>query len=963
MSNRTMPERPTPGRSRTAADQRGPERFARAPIAGERPSAVKVLGATLALLVLLVGVPAALVLLTGAPPIPTHLPSHDDLTKPISTDGLIVVLQVVVWLAWLQFAVCTLVEIIGLVRGRGLPTVVPLSGRSQALARALVGTILVGTSVLGSTGIAQAAGPGDAPHHAVASVTGHPQRQLTEDSSAHASESTSVHGESERMAYVPGVPASMTEVIGHKVVVVQPPHGHHHDSLWDLAERHLGDGRRWKELYQLNKDRLQPDGGRLELARLIQPGWVLIMPADATGAVQVHAHGSESADRDAGWSRPETLPGSQAEQAKHEAHEATQVQGRTHASPSEAEPTADPGAVETADNVARAITPLLGGGLFSAVVLAGLVSERRRRHSARITDEQAEVEVALRSGADQDRVRRLDRALRGLSAACRDQRAPLPQAYAARVDDTSVELRIAPPMPNAPSPWSVADGGRRWRLDRASEQNLDTGHAPYPGLVCIGRADDGADILIDLESVGGIISVGGAPTVANEVVSAIAVQLATAPWTDRQPVYGYGLTPILTEIGDDSLELVDDLGGLIADWERSLPRRSAEDVLAGRLGRTPGIAPRYLVLGSVPTDDEILGRMTGLGQAGGRGVGVVAAGPIAGARWRMVVDEHGRLSLPLLDVEVEAARLSGSDSEALAGLFRSAREPEPLSGGPARLNIPATGREGDDAHWGTAPVRVGVLGPIEVRAEGELEPARLALVTEMVVFLAVQNAPVHPSVLGASIWPRGVSEEVRDATITRAREWLGKDGDGNYRLQETPEGRLVLSADVAVDWHAFCELIRRSSAAAARDERMLLRRALHLVRGELLTGRPALRYSWLPRTHLERTAADLAVGVAHRLAHLTSNDDPSSAAAACRAGLRIAPTSQLLWRDLLKTGPSDPEGPGTAGLIEELLHVLQRAGAPLEPETEALIGELLPTHEAGHPGAIGRSTSVRRSAI
>lgn len=954
-----MPDRPMSGPARRATSQRGPERFVSHHVGGERPSVAKVLGATLALLVLLVGVPVGLLALTGRPPIPTHLPSHDDLTKPLSVTSLIVVLQVVVWLAWLQFAVCTLVEILGLVRGRGLPTVVPLSGKSQALARALVGTILVGTSVLGSTGIAQAAGAPEAPHHAATSVSASSPAATADAASARETATASAPGDAERMEYVPGVPASMTDVIGHKVVVVQPPHGHHHDSLWDIAERHLGDGRRWKELYQLNKERVQPDGGRLELARLIQPGWVLIMPADATGAVQIHAHhGGHDGASDSAGSRDDSdrssfsgvsLGTTQAARAEQEREEAQRIHGaqRVHEAPSETETTAGTSTDNAGHDVAAEVVPMLGGGLFAAVVLAGLVSERRRRRSVAITDQQAEVEVALRVGADEDRVKRLDRALRGLSAACRDQRIPLPQAYAAQVDDTSVELRVAPPMPNAPAPWSVADGGRRWRLDRASDHGLDAGHAPYPGLICIGRADDGADILIDLESVGGIISVGGAPTVANEVVSAIAVQLATAPWTDRQSVYGYRLTPILTEISDDSLELVDDLNGLVADWERSLPRRNAEEVLAGRLGRTPGHPPRYLVLGSMPTDDDTLRRMTGLGQAGGRGVGIVAAGAISGARWRMVVDEQGRLSLPLLDVEVEAARLSGSDAEALAGLFRSAREPEPLPMGYTRLHISATGRDDDDAHWSTAPVRVGVLGPIETRAADELDPARLALVTELVVFLAVQNAPVHPSVVGASVWPRGVSTEVRDATIARARDWLGKDNDGNYRLQETAEGRLVLSADVAVDWHAFCGLIRRSTGAAARDERALLRRALHLIRGELLAGRPALRYAWLPRTHLEQTGTDLAVGAAHRLAHLTSDDDPSTAAAACRAGLRMAPTSQLLWRDLLKTGPRDPDGPGTAGLITELLHVLESADAPVEPETEALIAELLPTHHAG----------------
>ncbi|NAZ88854.1 hypothetical protein GTR00_22580, partial [Kineococcus sp. T90] len=66
--------------------------------------------------------------------------------------------------------------------------------------------------------------------------------------------------------------------------VVQPPHGRHHDCLWDIAERTLGDPLRYREVFELNRDRVQPDGSRLVDADLIRPGWVLLLPADAVGA-------------------------------------------------------------------------------------------------------------------------------------------------------------------------------------------------------------------------------------------------------------------------------------------------------------------------------------------------------------------------------------------------------------------------------------------------------------------------------------------------------------------------------------------------------------------------------------------------------------------------------------------------------------------------------------------------------
>ena len=49
--------------------------------------------------------------------------------------------------------------------------------------------------------------------------------------------------------------------------MVKAPEGRYHHNLWDIAEEHLGDGRRWKEIFELNKGRPQPDGGELVIGR------------------------------------------------------------------------------------------------------------------------------------------------------------------------------------------------------------------------------------------------------------------------------------------------------------------------------------------------------------------------------------------------------------------------------------------------------------------------------------------------------------------------------------------------------------------------------------------------------------------------------------------------------------------------------------------------------------------------
>jgi hypothetical protein len=139
----------------------------------------------------------------------------------------------------------------------------------------------------------------------------------------------------------------------------------------------------------------------------------------------------------------------------------------------------------------------------------------------------------------------------------------------------------------------------------------------------------------------------------------------------------------------------------------------------------------------------------------------------------------------------------------------------------------------------------------------------------------VRRHPVHTSrvivgeVLAASVWPRGVTADVRDATVQRVRQWLGTDSQGGHQLRSDATGRLYLGPEVAIDWHRFCELVHRSKNAQTRDERELLRRAMHLVRGPFMSGTLPGAYSWIARVHLERVVPDLVVQTSHRLAELT----------------------------------------------------------------------------------------------
>lgn len=56
------------------------------------------------------------------------------------------------------------------------------------------------------------------------------------------------------------------------------------DTPWGIAERHLGGGLRWRDIWNLNRGVTQPDGRAWVTGDLIHPGWRLRLPTDAVDA-------------------------------------------------------------------------------------------------------------------------------------------------------------------------------------------------------------------------------------------------------------------------------------------------------------------------------------------------------------------------------------------------------------------------------------------------------------------------------------------------------------------------------------------------------------------------------------------------------------------------------------------------------------------------------------------------------
>jgi hypothetical protein len=295
---------------------------------------------------------------------------------------------------------------------------------------------------------------------------------------------------------------------------------------------------------------------------------------------------------------------------------------------------------------------------------------------------------------------------------------------------------------------------------------------------------------------------------------------------------------------------------------------------------------------------------------------------------------------------VRAQLLPSAQYAAVVELFRAAGEPVAELLPPPEPSAAPAAQLAPGAHL---PVEITLLGPAAVRAPGDIELERAALATEVVAYLAMHPAGVHPRVLAGAIWPRGVTADVQEATIGRVQRWLGRDSAGLPQLATGPDGRLVLGPEVRVDWRIFQALVAHATAESGRggqEESTWLGRALEEVRGPLLGDHDPARYTWLAAEGLDTEVAAVVADAAHRLSALRRADsDPAGAMSAARAGLRLAPDDELLWRDLLLGAEASGDEQLLRAAVDE---ACTRAATDdvlpkMAPQTEALIDELLPS--------------------
>lgn len=695
-------------------------------------SRLRGLAASIALLLLLVGVPVVLQQL-GTAAIPQRIPDAGEVWDAVRRpdDGTLAMagFTIAAWAAWLVMAFSIVTELACRARGVRAPALPGLAW-PQDLARRLVGAAAL--VVLAVPASASAAPLPSAPAISTTTATAAPAVTMSPEPSAPAAR----HREP-RSAHA------------HLEYHIQPG-----DTLWDIAQRHLGDGADFPQIVDLNRDVLDDDD-----PSLLTPGMVLHLPAtyhvqagDTLSAIAARELGHrdafvEIADANdlrnpdvievgqvltlpsGSTATPPSPSGSSATSPLPKGDKGKGPGATPREAPSRPRPVPVPHTTAPAPEVslswpAPAVAPGVstptpapssvtaepmgdqagissrtligltgGGGLLAASLLTILQRRRRRQFRSRrpgrtITSPDpvlAPVEsTILRVGVTATAASAaLDAALRELGHACIAGELPLPDIAAVSLGaDGAISLHLAGGAPEAPSPWISDPHAGTWtRTDppTVTRQELP---APWPLLATIGTSDDDTTWLLNLE--GQTVLVAGDPTFAADWMRYVVADLGCSPWAEEVHI------TLVDDVAGTELAGLDPSRitlGATADTERvahqsvtQLEELTLPDVSNARAalaGDSPWPA-RLLVLGTgLPALTEYLAQHPGATSTGilcRASDDATAQAPAGATTITVTVTAAGRALVHGAGLDVVAVGLTCDEAAGIAALLQSAAQ-------------------------------------------------------------------------------------------------------------------------------------------------------------------------------------------------------------------------------------------------------------------------------------------------
>ncbi|MGJ6981659.1 LysM peptidoglycan-binding domain-containing protein [Aestuariimicrobium soli] len=884
---------------------------------------LRALGAGLLLTLLIAGVPVAL-LAWGDVSVLAPSRWSQLVQQPVTSTLVVAVVTVVAWVCWALLTVSVVAEVMAVLTAGRVRLRIPGAGSLQPLASVLVAAVVIGlaSSHPGTGGSGSSAAGGGQPAASATATAGAgaaassgeqrlaptgthvvaPGDELWTIAEHHygdgqrwreiaranglTADSALVVGGSLTLPDLPAAPAPLSAPgVGESqpglttVVVVAG------DTLWSLAERHLGDPERWPEIADLNPG-LVTDPDQIDV------GWVLSLPAGSVGRsvdspteerpgtpqAQPTTPGSDETGSTSTSPRPSEVPSSQAPTTEASPVQATPAQ--TTSAQTTSSTTESSSSTPTSPVTANPLRRLAGGltASLAAAVTAGLLVRRRLQHDQR------------------DLGRR-----------------PVPASEASR---------------RLESVWAtMADG--------AADPDGVTATT-----VVVGDRDEGQPVTVELS---GITVLRGDAAHTVQLLGAVCTSLVSAEWSAGTDVVvvGRGLawavgldSPMLRHTPDATVELARAarrardrrLAGADLDPDShevllfSDPLTADErDLLIDLMDETPGMA-------AVVLDDAGTTPWT----AGGC---VVRLEDETTAR----VDDGPDFQPSLIG---EPARRALVELHATTTSDQTTRAPWWADDPPARIstihNPPEILEEASmttvDAHRDHPTLLL--LGPIELTGARGTQPARAVKQCQEYCGWLLENPGSLSSRMSQALF---VAEPTRRSNMSRLRVWLGEDDSGRQYLPEAYTGRIELHPAVSSDWDELQNLVQ---AGVNRTPSQVLVQALGLVRGEPLADAAPGQWHWAEqwRRDMIGTIRDIALVVADRS---LDSGDLDVARWSLRRGLVCAPTDELLITTLIRTEHRAGNQTEAERYVMHLTKHARTSGHDLRADTVELIQQVI----------------------
>ncbi|MEU7876368.1 BTAD domain-containing putative transcriptional regulator [Dactylosporangium sp. NPDC049140] len=926
-------------------------------------AALQALGCLAACLVGLAGLPAVLWWLQDL--LWTQTDWRAVVAEPRTAVTMLYLLVGFGWAGWLWLVVATVHDVSAAVRHR------PLRPRLPTALGGLVGSLAGIVAVLGQPSLAAASStPATTP-----AVTG-----PSPSGWAHTAPAVIVTPAQVTPASTLDTASTVTPIATGQQVSYQVRRG---DWLGAISARYLGDFNRYPQLQRLNPN-LMPDSSGRRGPDHIEPGWHLVLPADAVDrGPRQHATGTDTTST---GTTGTTGSGETVTTAPPPTTAPTTVTtppptGMPQPPAAVASATPTPGTVSPgrADNQHRDGVTLPGGWIsvpFAAALAgAGALVWLRRRHRYVANPDTA---APLYTHPD---LRPLPPVLHRIHRALRHQRPDL--------------LHPPPAPPATVAVYTAVDPGSRPPLPPVGPSGphlAGVGDVPGSGLGLIGPGAEPAAraLLVATLSAG----TPADPDAEGQIIAPTAT-LTTLLGADAVHA---GQIPRLQATTDLS-EALTRIDALLIERQRLLDDHDAADLADLRAADPyhPPMPPVLLLATAPPADDRVrLATTLRLGAALQISAVLLGDGP-GGDTLTVDADGHASnghqlavLDIPttrhLLDVLCEAHTgqpptpqpppATGATAPTTPTSPDSPQNPPraapsvpatpptaaesgggeaPLEG-PAPTQLAATDAEASPdpapnaaqaaptpaAHQPRAAVRIRLLGePAIVDRTGAPITGLRHHARELLVYLAVHRNGADLSDIMEAFWPT--------ATVRRASERLSTEvGDLRRRIRQAAAdttiqpvintgGRYHLDPNLLdLDLWQVIDLLRQTSTVTDPHHRAaLLRQAVDAHTGPLAQGHD---YDWIeqPREHLRRHG----IHARRALADLIAADNPRGAADLLQAATDLDPINEDIARHTMRAYARLGDTAAIRAVLHQLRTALNDIDEPPSPDTIALAAQL-----------------------